>query len=507
MEVSPTKSGVIRFGTFELDQSSGELRKRGVRIKLADQPLQILRVLLDRPGEVVTRQDLRQQLWDAETFVDFDVGLNSAIRKLRDALDDSAENPRFVETLPRRGYRFIGSVQPATAPQITDGASEGTAAARSPRRLRRAVGALVLVIATIGTLLFAFARQRHHQAAAAIAHQPTAVPQGIKPEAYDAYLKGVLASGRLNYEGFQTGVEYFESAVKSQPDFAAAYAALADAQLQFLFTGPLAPREVIPKAEAAARKALLLDDGLANAHRVLAIILQMFHWRWEEGDREFQRARELGADPSASVVSLIRKRQYDEAIAEAERACKQDPLSFGAQVNLGLAHHAAGDYDGAAAVLRRAVDGQPSQPRGHFQLGMTFVAMGRLREGISELETAVASSRGRTSRFDAFLGYAYAIAGRRGDARVILTEMDLRAQREYVSAYGKAMILDALGEKEAALAALNRAYEDRAMEFAQAAQYPPFKTIAHDPGYEKIMRRVGLPEAKNNPSVRTADHR
>ena len=207
MEVPPTKSDVIRFGNFELDQSSGELRKRGVRIKLADQPLQILRVLLDRPGEVVTRQALRQQLWDAETFVDFDVGLNSAIRKLRDALDDSAENPRFVETLPRRGYRFIGSVQPATTPQITEGASDGTAAARSPRRLWRSVGALILVTGTIGTLLLAFERQRHHQPAAALVHPPTAVPQGIKPEAYDAYLKGVLASGRLNYEGFQTGVE------------------------------------------------------------------------------------------------------------------------------------------------------------------------------------------------------------------------------------------------------------------------------------------------------------
>lgn len=121
--------------------------------------------------------------------------------------------------------------------------------------------------------------------------------------------------------------------------------------------------------------------------------------------------------------------------------------------------------------------------------------MGRLREGISELETAVASSRGRTSRFKAYLGYAYAIAGRRADARVILTEMEQQGQREYVSAYGKAMILDALGEKEAALAALNRAYEDRAMEFAQAAQYPPFKTIAHDPRYEEIMRQVGSPAA------------
>ena len=96
---------------FELDATSGELRKHGVKIRLSDQPFQILRELLERSGDVVTRQELRELLWSADTFVDFDLGLNSAVRKLREALDDSAENPRFVETLPRRGYRFIAPVQ------------------------------------------------------------------------------------------------------------------------------------------------------------------------------------------------------------------------------------------------------------------------------------------------------------------------------------------------------------------------------------------------------------
>ena len=86
---------------------SGELHRHGLRIRLPDQSFQILRLLLGRPGEVVTREQLRNALWTSETFVDFDVGLNSAIRKLREALDDSPENPRFIETLPRRGYRFI----------------------------------------------------------------------------------------------------------------------------------------------------------------------------------------------------------------------------------------------------------------------------------------------------------------------------------------------------------------------------------------------------------------
>jgi TolB-like protein/DNA-binding winged helix-turn-helix (wHTH) protein/Flp pilus assembly protein TadD len=101
----------VRFGDFEADLSSGELRKHGLRIKLQDQPFQILAMLLDRPGEVLTRDEVRRKLWPTDTFVDFDHGLNNAINRLRDALNDSAETPRFIETLPRRGYRFISQVE------------------------------------------------------------------------------------------------------------------------------------------------------------------------------------------------------------------------------------------------------------------------------------------------------------------------------------------------------------------------------------------------------------
>jgi TolB-like protein/DNA-binding winged helix-turn-helix (wHTH) protein len=110
----------VRFGTFELDLGTGELRKGGVRVHLPEQPLQVLKTLLERPGDLVTREQLRQQLWSADTFVDFDHGLNTAVRRLRDALGDSADLPRFVETLPRRGYRFIAPVAaPADVEQPT----------------------------------------------------------------------------------------------------------------------------------------------------------------------------------------------------------------------------------------------------------------------------------------------------------------------------------------------------------------------------------------------------
>src|SRR5580704_1138237 len=100
-----------RFGAFEVDLHSGEVYKYGVRLKLQDQPFQVLALLLERSGDLVTREELRQKLWPGETFVDFDTGLNSVVKKLRDALCDSAEEPRYIETLPRRGYRFIAQVQ------------------------------------------------------------------------------------------------------------------------------------------------------------------------------------------------------------------------------------------------------------------------------------------------------------------------------------------------------------------------------------------------------------
>jgi cholera toxin transcriptional activator len=116
---------IVRFGVFELDRSAGELRKSGVKLRLQEQPFQLLALLIDRPGEVITRDELRQKLWPSDTFVDFDHSLNTAVNKVREALGDSASSPRYVETLARRGYRFIAPVQ-------SDAQTDGTADVLSP---------------------------------------------------------------------------------------------------------------------------------------------------------------------------------------------------------------------------------------------------------------------------------------------------------------------------------------------------------------------------------------
>ena len=137
---------ILRFGTFEVDVRAGEVRRQGVRIKLQEQPFHVLTVLLQRPGEAVTREELRNENWPADTFVDFDNSLNTAINKLREALGDSADNPRFIETLPRRGYRFI-------APVIgVDGTARGTVgvSAVAPTRSRKIVVSAAVVVLTAG---------------------------------------------------------------------------------------------------------------------------------------------------------------------------------------------------------------------------------------------------------------------------------------------------------------------------------------------------------------------
>jgi TolB-like protein/DNA-binding winged helix-turn-helix (wHTH) protein/tetratricopeptide (TPR) repeat protein len=615
---------ILRFGVFELDAQSGELRRHGLRIRLPHQAFQILQLLLSRPGEIVSREVIRERLWKAGTHVEFDVSLNTAVRKLREALDDSVEHPQFIETLPRRGYRFIGSVQPV-ADRTSVAPAAGVAPAASRARTMVVGGGLVLAaviaalaisyqrgwllrvgtaadeIQSLAVLPFenltgdpaqeyladgitdaltthlaqiepvnvishtsalqykpptkrlpdigkelnvdalvqgAVVRSGHHlrisarlvraatdrhvwaqsytgelgdivalqqriggDVAAAIGRRLTPAhtrrPQTVDPEAADAYLKGLHAAGQVTYEGFRTAVAYFEEAVAKQPDYAEAYAALGHTQLRFLFTGPLSPRETVPKAEAAARTALKLDETLARPHMTLGQILTHFYWKWDEGEKEFRRAHELSPHLGKSIqtesIDPVRTGRVDQAIASAERERRREPQSFDAHVNLAVAYRAASQRDRAVAELHRALEIIPGRARGYFQLGVTFVAMAQYDKAVRELEAAVRASRGATPRFSAYLGYAYAAAGRPFDARRILNELESRARHQYVSSFGIALIHDALGEKEPALAALERAYEDRAVEFAQMTRYPAFKTIASDPRYEAMMQRIGLP--------------
>ncbi len=182
-------SVILRFGVFEVDVRAGELRKQGVRIKLQEQPFHVLTILLKRPGEVITREELRNQNWPADTFVDFDNSLNTAINKLREALGDSADNPRFIETLPRRGYRFIA---PVTGVDGTGrGSASGVSAAARTRSRKIVVTVAVVVLAAgiAGGLLWR-ARQARH-----LTEKDTIVLGDFANSTGDAVFDGTLREG------------------------------------------------------------------------------------------------------------------------------------------------------------------------------------------------------------------------------------------------------------------------------------------------------------------------
>ena len=511
IQMATSGSHVVRFGAFELDGKSGELRRRGLKVRLPDQSFQILKLLLSRPGEVVSRDDLRRALWTSDTFVDFEVGLNSAVRKLREALDDSADNPRFVETVPRRGYRFVASVfhEPESVPvaepvTVPTPSPETFAPSRSRGRQWSLAVLLLLVLAGLASAPYLRRHDAAREAYGGAAGRPLARDGGrarlkeVNPQAYEAFLKGMGERGLQRHEGFQRAVAYFEKAIAIQPDFAEAYGELALTQVQFVFGGPFSPHETMPRAEATARKALELDDMIAPAHQALGQVLALYHWKWDEGARMLEHAAKIrrdrnGAASQFPMAPLIRAGRFTEAITVAEEARRLDPQSLNALIGVGTAYQAAGNYDRALEALHHALTLSPGNVRVRYQFGATYVAMGRFDDGIRELELAVRVPHGHNSRFEAYLGYAYAAAGRIADARAILKELESHRRDQYVSSFGIALIHDALGEKAPALAALERACQDRAVEFSFLAQYPRFKTIAGEPRYQAVMRQVGLP--------------
>jgi len=516
-------AGIARFGTFELDVESGDLRKQGRRVRLPDQPFQVLRLLLLHAGHVVTREQLQRELWADNTFVDFDVGLNSAMRKLRDALGDSAENPTFIETLPRRGYRFIASVTgngpnnvpadvhvlrtPIPIDPAQSSKEPGLYVRLRARAQVRAVQAAAIVLVLVSLAGFGAVHWNRHRVGYARAIQSSAANrlQGplpsidaapVNPLAYEAYVSGLRAEGEDTYEAYRRAVVYFEQAIAKQPDFARAYAELGRAQLQFLWLGPLSPRETVLKAEVAVRRALDIDPNLPEAHQVMGSIQKYFYWNVTESRREFQRARALrginAGNATMPVDELIGEGRFDEAITEAERLQRLNQQGIQPNLNVARAYRAGGQYAQAMAVISRMLQMGLGRPLVHFDFGVTLIQMGRFDDAISEFETAVRKSAQVNPRFKAYLGYAYAAAGRPSEARKILDELESLSKRQYVSSFGLALIHDALGENDLALAALMRAYDDRALEFSQWSQvYPPFANIASDPRLQELKRRIG----------------
>jgi TolB-like protein/DNA-binding winged helix-turn-helix (wHTH) protein/Flp pilus assembly protein TadD len=642
----PAQAPVYRFGSFELRPRTRELYKAGTKLRLRPQPFQVLHALVERAGDVVTREELRESLWSKETFVDFEHGLNTSIKELRGVLSDSANKPRYIETLPKLGYRFIAAVEvdaPAeeeaeAPPQAKAGenrAGERSTPERFPwvtraRRWPIAIGVGLVLVAALGTyfqwsrsrvgaqqtggrLMLAvlpfenltgdagqeyfsdglteemisqlgnldpqhlgvigrtsvmhykhtqeslqqigrelgvqyvlegsvrrdsdkvrisaqliqmkdqthvWARQYDRELGGILALQgeiareaadeiqltlgsghkvlasdrkPAASPNSY--EAYDLYLKGRYFWNKRTPEGFQQAAEYFQQAIVKDPNYAPAYAGLADT-FALMSSWFLAPQnEFMPKARAAALKALQIDETLAEAHTSLALIAENHDYDWQTAEKEYQQAIELNPNYATAhhwyAECLMWEGRFGEALGESERARQLDPLSLIIATDHGAILYYSRQYDRAIAQSRAVLDMDPSFGRAEGILLGAYVQEGRFAEALDYIEqhhpladnpwTWVARAE------------VYGPWGRTAEAQhaLAIAEQLLRSSPSEARAPLPPVYV-AVGRKDQAIALLQKAYAEHSSALVGIKVDPSYDPLRSDPRFQDLLRRVGL---------------
>jgi TolB-like protein/DNA-binding winged helix-turn-helix (wHTH) protein/Flp pilus assembly protein TadD len=617
MDPLPSKPGLLTFGIFKVDLKASELRKAGIKQKLAPQPFQVLQALLERPGEVVTREQLRDLLWPENTFVDYDLALKKAINRLREVLGDSAASPRFIETIPRHGYRFLAEVRAvdssvpspaanarvhrklavglfcATAAALLLGFNVGKLRTRIFAKSRsleiRSIAvlplqnlsndpnqdyfsdgitdALTTELAQIGALrvisrtsaehfkgtretlpeigrklnvdaivegsvtrsenrvritaqlieapsdrhLWAKSYERELKDVLALQDEVArdiareirsnvAAKQGadlqasaqVNPQAHEAYLRGRYWWHRRGRENELKGLQYFEQAVQLEPSYPLAWAGVADSYIVMAHHGVLPPKEAMPKAKAAALKALQLDNSLAEAHTSLATIKLSYDWDYAGAENEFTRAIELNPNYSTAhhwyAHYLAVKLRFPEALSEIQKAHDLDPYSLVVNDFWGLTLYYSKDYERALAQFRARLDLDPNQELTTYEkIARVYEQQGDYVRAVENEDNALTLSGAAQDAEP--LPNAYAQGGARAYWR---KRIELAQRAPAASALELAILYAYEGDRDAALRSLERAYQEHSPWLNFMACEPAFDSLRADPRFQKLAHLIGL---------------
>jgi len=315
----------------------------------------------------------------------------------------------------------------------------------------------------------------------------------VNPEAYELLLKGRFYAAKGTNEGYRKAAEHYTQAIAIDEKYALAYALLSDAYRTMGAASYLDPKEATPKAEAAARKALELDDGLAEAHAAQAS-LKVDGWDWVGAEQEYKRAIDLNPNLARAhngyASFLSKMARHDQAIGESKRARELDPLNTRLNVNVGYNLYWARQYRQAIEQLKTAVELDKNFAYAHVILGYTYSAAGQFNEAIAELQESMRLQGDNTSS-QCYLGNALAKAGRRAEAEAILKKLE--TTKEYVSPGELAVLYVGLGDKEQALSALERAYTAHDLQMQFLGIDPHVDPLRSEPRFKELIRKVGLP--------------
>lgn len=313
-------------------------------------------------------------------------------------------------------------------------------------------------------------------------------------EAYHAYLKGHYYWNKRTEEGFRKGIKYFQKAINEDPNYALAYAGLADCYNLLNSYGALPPRESAPLIKAAAKQALKIDDVLAEAHTSLGHVKMMHDWDWPGAEREFRRALALNPNYATAhhwyALYLRAMGRFDESLQEIRQAQRLDSLSLIINTVVGTHFYYARQYDKAIAQCRETLELDPNFHVAYGVIGEAYTQKGMYKEAIAVLQKAIALSSGPDGL--AMLGYAYAMAGQRTQAKAVLSKLQNLSRRRYVEPASRAIIYTGMAEKEQAFAWLERASEDRNELLVMLKVDPRLDILRSDPRFTEMLRRVGL---------------
>ncbi|HET7841238.1 MAG TPA: winged helix-turn-helix domain-containing protein [Terriglobia bacterium] len=480
----------LRFSVYEVDRAGRQLSKHGVRIRIQNQPFEILCMLLERPGQIVSREEMRNRLWPENTFVEYEDSLNTAVRKLRAALGDSSDLPRYIETVAGQGYRFIApvTVEPSLVPPAGEEAKFSTEIA-APQNHRHGTPWVTLSLALVmvtGAGAWAWV-EWHRSTVTAAPHGPAA-----DARADDLYQKGRQFWDRRTPAGFEEALKYFGQAVAANPNHARAYAGIADTYALMAGYNGMPIDEYMPKARAAALKAIELNDKLAEPHASLAVIAQDYDWDWKTAEEQYRRAIEL--DPNYATAHhwyaecLALQGRFPEAIAEIDRARQLNPPSLIIAVDRGAIFYFARQY-GPAIDQFQAVLRLEFYPRA-FMVSWAYLQEGRLQEARQEIELWQ-RVRNEPWCWAADANVA-ARAGNRREAERMVRKLEDLSRPPQSDPLPLAIAWIAIGNKEKAFQNLELALRQHSPSITALKVDPVYDPLRSDPRFDGYLKRLGF---------------